>query len=104
MFPPQPQASFPIPQNFTLHALSCPFFLRRSDIGLFASKLAYCTQSANSCTVPLPTFPEMYGSVFSSLHISKNSCVPKLLSSVTPPQFVLTIEGRSFFGPMPSFQ
>src|SRR6476661_667102 len=104
MFPPQPQASFPIPQYFALHGSCCPFFLRRSDIGAFASKFTYCTQSASSCTVPLPTFPEMYGSVPNSLHMLRNSCVPKLLSSVTPPQLVLTIEGRSFFGPIPSFQ
>ena len=33
-----------------------------------------------------------------------NSCVPKLLSSTTPPQWVLIIEGRFSRGPIPSFQ
>ena len=33
-----------------------------------------------------------------------NSCVPKLLSSTTPPQWVLIIAGRFSRGPMPSFQ
>ena len=33
-----------------------------------------------------------------------NSCVPKELSSTTPPQFVLTMRLRVSFGPMPSFQ
>ena len=33
-----------------------------------------------------------------------NSCVPKLLSSTTPPQWVLIIDGRFSRGPMPSFQ
>ena len=33
-----------------------------------------------------------------------NSCVPKLLSSTTPPQCVLIIDGRFSRGPMPSFQ
>jgi hypothetical protein len=33
-----------------------------------------------------------------------NSWVPKLLSSTTPPQWVLIIEGRFSRGPMPSFQ
>ena len=33
-----------------------------------------------------------------------NSWVPKLLSSTTLPQWVLTIDGRSSRGPMPSFQ
>ena len=33
-----------------------------------------------------------------------NSCVPKLLSSTTPPQFVFTMRLRVSFGPMPSSQ
>ena len=33
-----------------------------------------------------------------------NSCVPKLLSSTTPPQWVLIIDGRFSRGPIPSFQ
>ncbi len=37
-------------------------------------------------------------------HRSRNSWVPKELSSTTPPQFVLTIRLRCSCGPMPSFQ
>ena len=33
-----------------------------------------------------------------------NSWVPKLLSSTTPPQWVLIIDGRLSRGPIPSFQ
>ena len=33
-----------------------------------------------------------------------NSCVPKWLFSVTMPQWVLTMDGRSSGGAMPSFQ
>ena len=33
-----------------------------------------------------------------------NSCVPKELSSTTPPQCVFTLRGRSSRGPMPSRQ
>jgi hypothetical protein len=33
-----------------------------------------------------------------------NSWVPKLLGSVTPPQWVLTLTGRLVGGPMPSRQ
>ena len=39
----------------------------------------------------------------SSSHILRKSCVPKLLSSVTPPHQVLTIVGLLFFAPIPSF-
>src|SRR5690606_40367909 len=74
------------------------------DIGLTPSKFVYCTHSATSCTVPLPTFAERYGSVPSSSHMLRKSWVPKLLSSVTPPHQVFTMVGLSFFGPIPSFQ
>src|SRR5687767_7944473 len=104
MLPPQPQASLPIPQYFTFHGSRFPFLTRRSDIGLTPLKFTYCTHSASSCAVPLPTFPEMYGSVPSSSHISKNSCVPKLLSSVTLPHHTLTILGLFSLLPIPSFQ
>ncbi len=73
-------------------------------MGLTPSKFVYCTHCANSCTVPLPTFPVIYGSAPSCSQRSRNSFVPKLLSSVTPPHQLLTIEGRFDRGPMPSFQ
>src|SRR5436305_11860583 len=104
MLPPQPQASLPTPQNFTRQALSRPFSRRSFDIGLSPSKFAYCTQSDTSCTVPLPTLADKYGSAPNSSHIFKKSCVPKELSSVTPPHHTFTIFGRFALSPMPSFQ
>src|SRR5215218_3458414 len=104
MLPPQPQASLPTPQNFTFQGLSRPFSRLRPDIGLSPLKFTYCAQSASSCTVPLPTLPARYGSVPSSSHIFKKSCVPKLLSSVMPPHHTFTIFGRLLLSPMPSFQ
>src|SRR5688572_28295755 len=93
-----------MPQYLTFHGFSLPFCLRRSDIGLLPSKVVYCTQSLNSWTVPLPTLPDKYGSVPISSHMSRKLCVPKLLSSVTPPHQRLTMVGRLSFGPIPSFQ
>ena len=66
--------------------------------------LQYSTQSENSCTVPLPTLPEIYGSQPSWRQTSRNSCVPKALFSVTPPQLVLTMVLRCALGPTPSRQ
>src|SRR5690554_2752305 len=104
MLPPQPQFSFPIPQNFTFHGSSRPFFRLRLAIGLSPSKVMYSIHLDISSTVPLPTFPLIKGSVPNCSHRSRNSCVPKLLSSTTPPQWVLIILGRSSRGPMPSIQ
>src|SRR6478609_6634205 len=73
-------------------------------MGLLLLEVTYSTHSMASCTVPEPTLTLKYGSVPTSSQKSKNSWVPKLLSSVTPPQKTLTIEGRSFLGPIPSFQ
>src|SRR6476646_7902066 len=104
MLPPQPHASLPTPQNFTRHALSRPFSRRNFDIGLSPSKFTYCTHSATSCTVPLPTFAARYGSAPNNSHMLRKSCVPNELSSVTPPHHTFTIFGRFDFSPMPSFQ
>src|SRR5688572_10518027 len=104
MFPPHPQFSFSTPQNCTFHGFSCPFFLRRSAIGLTPSKFRYSTHFDISSGVPLPRFPHMYGSVPRSSHRSKNSWVPKLLSSTTPPQCVLIIFGLFARSPIPSLQ
>jgi len=49
-------------------------------------------------------FPFTYASQPSCSQSSKNSCVPKLLSSTTPPQCVLIIFLRVSLGPIPSFQ
>src|SRR5512140_2563632 len=104
MTPPQPHTSLPTPQNFTFQGFSRPFFFRNSVIGLSPTEVRYCTQSDISFTVPLPILPQITGSHPSCSQRSMNSCVPKLLSSVTPPQFVLTIFGRAARGPMPSRQ
>src|ERR1044071_2639579 len=104
MFPPQPHASLPTPHIFTFHGFSLPFSARSLDIGLSPSKFTYCTHSVSSCTVPLPTLPARYGSAPSNSHIFKKSCVPKLLSSVTPPHHTFTILGLFSLAPMPSFQ
>ena len=61
--------------------------------GISPSDVRYCTQSDISFTVPLPMLPQMTGSHPSCSHRSMNSCVPKLLSSVTPPQFVVDHPG-----------
>src|SRR5574344_35911 len=104
MLPPHPQLSLPTPRNFTFHALSRPFFLLKLAMGESPSEVMYSTHLANSSTLPLPTFPLMYGSQFSISHRFRNSCVPKLLSSIVPPQLLLTILGRFSLGPMPSIQ
>src|SRR6186713_1569963 len=104
MLPPHPQLSFPTPQKLTFQGAACPFSLRTVLIGLTPSKFMYSTHLAISSTVPLPTLADTYGSQCRSSQSSRNSCVPKLLSSVTPPQFVLTILGRWLRGPIPSRQ
>src|SRR5690606_19437911 len=104
MLPPQPQVSLPIPQYLTFQGFSRPFSIRNSDMGLPFSTLTYCSQSISSCTVPLPTLADKYGSAPSNSHMSRQSCVPKLLSSETPPHQRLIMEGLLSFGPMPSFQ
>ena len=104
MLPPQPQFSLPTPQYLTFQGSSRPFCRRQSAIGLIPSNVKYSTHCCISWTVPLPTLPQMYGSQPSCSHRSRNSCVPKWLFSVTPPQCVLIIVGRLVRGPMPSFQ
>src|SRR5258706_1502541 len=104
MLPPHPQLSLPTPQNFTRHGSALPFCFLRSVIVLSASEFKYSTHFAISSTVPLPTFAAIYGSQPINEHNSRNSCVPKLLSSDTPPQFVFTICGLSLLRPMPSLQ
>ena len=73
-------------------------------MGEMPSNVMYSIHSLISCTVPEPTLPLMYGSQPTWRQNSKNSCVPKVLSSTTPPQCVLTIFLRVSLGPMPSFQ
>jgi len=104
MLPPQPQFSLPTPQYLMRHGFSRPFSLRQFAIGDSPSNVMYSTHSDISCTVPLPTLPLMYGSQPSSSHSIKNSCVPKWLFSMTPPQCVFTIRFRFPRGPTPSFQ
>ena len=104
MLPPHPQLSFPTPRYFNFHALSRPFLRRRLAIGESPSEVIYSTHLASSSTVPLPTLPLTYGSQPSISQRFKNSCVPKLLSSIVPPQLLFTIFGRFSFGPMPSIQ
>ena len=64
----------------------------------------YSTHCAVSCTVPLPTFMDTYGSHSNNSHRFRNSCVPKLLSSTVPPQLLFTMRGRFSLGPIPSIQ
>src|SRR6478609_1523333 len=105
MFPPHPQASLPMPQNFTFHGFCLPYFVLSSGIGLLPPGcVVYFTQSASSCGVPLPTLPLRYGSAPSTSHMFKNSLVPKLLSSFTLPHHTLSMDGRLSLGPIPSFQ
>src|SRR5574344_2027291 len=104
MLPPHPQLSFPTPRNFTCHAFSRPFCLRSFAIGVSPSLVMYSTHLASSSTVPLPTFPLIYGSQPSISHRFRNSCVPKLLSSIVPPQLLFCIFGRWSRGPIPSTQ
>src|SRR5688500_15654012 len=105
MLPPQPHTSLPTPHIFTFHGFSLPFCTLHLLIGpALPSKFTYCTQSVSSCTVPLPTLPARYGCAPIFSHIFKKSCVPKLLSSVTPPHQRFTIAGLLAFGPTPSFQ
>ena len=47
------------PSNAPTRASVWPFLRRRFAIGPMPPKFTYCTQSASSCTVPLPTLPEM---------------------------------------------
>src|SRR5487761_2762089 len=101
MFPPQPQLSLPTPKYGSFHGCSRPFLRRRLDMGDWASEVTYSTHSIISCTVPLPTLPQKYGSQPSCAHRSRNSCVPKWLFSTTPPQWVLimavdvAVDGRA---------
>src|SRR5690554_1792265 len=104
MLPPHPQLSLPIPQNLTFQGSSRPFSRRNLDMGLSPSKVTYSIHLDISSTVPLPTLALIYASVPSCSHRSKNSCVPKLLSSTTPPQCVLIILGLASRGPIPSIQ
>src|SRR5258707_1158263 len=104
MPPPHPQLSLPTPQKLTFQGASRPFCLRKADNGLCPSKLRYSTHLFISSTVPLPTLAVIYGSQPSRPQSSRNSWVPKLLSSFTFPQLVLIIEGRCARGPMPSRQ
>ena len=59
MLPPQPQASFPIPQNGTFHGASRPLALRNATIGESPSRVRYSIHSLISRTVPEPTLPLM---------------------------------------------
>src|SRR5215212_4463276 len=102
MLPPHPQLSLPTPQKRTFHGAARPFALRRSAIGLGPGWFTYSHHSHISRTVPLPTLPTMNGSAPNRSVSSRNSCVPTPLSSVTPPQLLLTIVGRLSRGPMPS--
>src|SRR5574344_506719 len=104
MLPPHPQLPLPTPRNFTFHALSRPFWRRSFAIGVLPSLVMYSTHLASSSTVPLPTLPLIYGSQPSISHRLRNSCVPKLLSSIVPPQLLFCIVGRLSFGPIPSVQ
>ena len=104
MLPPHPQLSLPTPQNRTLNGSGCPFAARRSASVLPPGWFTYSHQAAISRTVPLPTLPTMNGSAPNRRTSSRYSCVPKLLSSVTPPQTVFTILGRCAGGPIPSSQ
>src|SRR4030095_562704 len=99
MLPPQPQDSLPTPQKRTFHDESRPFLRRRSAIGLLPGWFTYSHQSCISCTVPLPTLPTRNGSAPNAAVSARNSCVPTPLSSVTPPQVLLTMVGRSPRGP-----
>src|ERR1035437_720204 len=98
MLPPQPQFSFPMAKYFTFQGSFFPFSFRRLVIGLTASDVRYSIQSAISFTEPDPTFPFMYASHPISSVSFINSCVPKELSSVTPPQLVFIIDALFSFG------
>src|ERR671920_2069793 len=104
MLPPHPQLSLPTPQKRTFHGFCLPLRRRQSAIGPAPGWFTYSHHSCISCTVPLPTLPTMNGSAPSLSVSSRNSCVPTPLSSVTPPQLLLTTVGRFSRGPMPSFQ
>src|ERR1700679_1150965 len=71
---------------------------------LLLFELTYSIHFDISSTVPLPTLAAKYGSQPNKSQSSKNSCVPKLLSSVMPPQLVFTICGLAADGPIPSRQ
>ena len=81
-------------------AFSRPFCTRHLLIGLaLPSKFTYCIQSV----IPVPYHFLHYrrGKVVHqcSSHMFKKSCVPKLLSSVTPPHHRFTIAGLFIFWP-----
>ncbi len=72
----------------------------RSCASVVGSALVmYSSQSAASCGVPDPTFTEMKGAAPICAAKSMNSCVPKVLGSVTPPQSGFSVTARR--GPMP---
>src|SRR5690625_7314350 len=75
MFPPQPQASLPMPKNGTVHGSSRPFSRRSAAIGESSARVRYSIQSLISRTVPEPTLPLTYASVpSSSTKIGRASC------------------------------
>ena len=73
---------------------------KRQAIGDTPLNVMYSTHSLISRTVPLPKFPFTYVLQPNCLQSSKNSCVPKLLSSTTPPQCVLIIFFLFSLGPV----
>src|SRR5690554_6067901 len=101
MFPPHPQFSLPTPKYLSFQGFSLPCSFLNSAIGDCPSKVMYSIQSFISCTVPLPTFPHIYGSQPTMLQKSRNSAVPKWLFSITPPQCVFKNFFLLFFGPTP---
>src|SRR5215208_2186956 len=99
MLPPHPQLSLLTPQKRTFHGAARPLRRRRSAIGLGPGWFTYSHHSHISRTVPLPTLPTTNGCVPRRSASARNSCVPTPLSSVTPPQLLLTTVGRSARGP-----
>ena len=93
-FHPTPEALPP-----TLAIFPLPGVLLLPD-----GKLQYSIQSRISWGEPVPTLAAIYGWAPIRRQKAMNSCVPKLLSSIYPPQLTLTCFGRLEAGPMPSRQ
>ena len=79
MFPPHPQLSLPTPKYFSFHGLSRPFARRSFASVESPSAVMYSTHSIISCTVPLPTLPQMYGSAPDRLTQIHELVRPKLI-------------------------
>ena len=90
-----------MPSIGTAKGSGWPFAARSLPSALGCGVVRYSSQSAASAAVPDPTLMEMYASAPICCAKSMNSCVPKVLGSMTPPQFGFSVAGRRSRGPMP---